>query len=447
MLEKIKYFAMRMRNPDEIKQIVVDPKNRNPDPLKTAKGKNYWSDLSISAGYPGVLLLLSELDRLFPQDKWDSASHVYVLKIKESIEQGKSAHSLSLYGGLAGVCFALQQASRNETRYQKLLTTLTTYLINRARKEIFAPLRSNIENGCPSNPSHYELIQGVAGIGICGLIKLSNPILFTFVEEVIQLLIGITKPIKIEGKWVPGWIVSSHFQFLEEKRRHYPNGTFNLGLSHGITGVLAFLSVAILRGVNVEGQKEAIETIALWLQERRRICNGLSFWETLIPFEDVDKVTEDASFTGRDAWCYGTPGVSRSLYLAGKALKNKKMEHFSIQSFQSIFGRTPQQWHLPGPTICHGIAGLLLITSQMAKDTQDAELVKQEKSLKNKLLEYLNPEYPFGFRDYEPTHSGGYVEIDKVSLLEGAPGVLLTLLSLENETTWWHAPFLVGAGN
>jgi hypothetical protein len=67
-------------------------------------------------------------------------------------------------------------------------------------------------------------------------------------------------------------------------------------------------------------------------------------------------------------------------------------------------------------------------------------------SLKKLLWDFYRPEHPFGFKDYNPSHGQGYAQLDQAGLLEGASGVLLTLLSLENPTSWWHAPFLVGHG-
>lgn len=63
--------------------------------------------------------------------------------------------------------------------------------------------------------------------------------------------------------------------------------------------------------------------------------------------------------------------------------------------------------------------------------------------LKNTLLEFYNPEYVFGFRDLEPKLDGSYAEIDRADLLEGSSGILLSLLSTENFSSKWLAPFLV----
>ena len=80
----VKEIANRLKDPESVKAIVLHPENRNPDPLFQ---DHPWADLSFSGGYPAILLLFTELDRLFPDEKWDLAAHVYVVKIKEMIEK------------------------------------------------------------------------------------------------------------------------------------------------------------------------------------------------------------------------------------------------------------------------------------------------------------------------------------------------------------------------
>lgn len=443
-LKLVKEIADRMRDPDDVRKTVLHPGNYNPTPLYESSA---WGGVSIE-GYAGALLLFTQLDRLFPDEQWDAIAHLYVLKIKTTLET-EGIHSIpsSLFGGLAGTCFALQQASKEGSRYQRLIDTLSEHLLKEVEKNYFLPLKDNLNYGKPSPLYLYDLIQGIVGIGICGLSRLPDPRSLHFTEELIRILIELTKPIQVERKWVPGWYLPSYYQ-REEEKLHYPLGSFNLGLSHGVTGILAFLAVALLRGISVEGQKEAIERIATWLQGHRKEDQGAFFWPTVISFEEEIATTrsQQSPFSGRDAWCYGTPGVARTLFLAGVALKDESLKTFALDSFRSVFQRSREQWWLPGPTFCHGIAGLLLITSQMAHDTQEEDLKERVTFLHQLLLEFYRPEHPFGFKNYDPCHGQVYAQLDEVGLLEGSAGVLLTLLSLENPTSWWHAPFLIGYG-
>lgn len=444
ILSLVQETADRMRDPEAVKSAVLHPDNQHPEPLYPEMAGSHWMDLSLASGYPAVMLLLAELDHLFPNDHWDAAVHAYVLKVKEAIEKN-SFTSSSLFGGIAGVCFALQQSSRGGTRYNKMLASLNALLLQNLQHQYIDPLKENLRNRSPSPFSLYDPILGISGIGVYCLNNLSQPNFADCLEEILHLLIALIQPIEAEGRLVPGWYTPSHFLFLEEERRRCPKGNFNLGLAHGIPGILAFLAIAALHGVVVEGQMEAVKYLSVWIQNHRSKYNGAYFWKTTISFEEeMEGAGADHAFSGRDAWCYGTPGVARSLFLAGKALQDEQLKAYALDSFLSVFSRTAEERHLPGPTFCHGISGLLMITHKMAQESSSIELQKHVNTLTKDLLNVYHAEHPFGFKDLEAGKNGKYAEIDQAGLIEGASGILLTLLSLEAPTSWWHGPFLIG---
>lgn len=440
---KIKEIAHRMSSPDKVREIVIDKTNRNPDPPNPQIKQVFWQDLSLSEGYAAPLLLFSQLDYLFPNEKWDAIVHNYILKIKESIEQ-KRIDSLSLFGGLAGCCLAVGQVSGVRGYYKKLYNTLVNFLIKEVRIQYLIPFEDHLKKGTPVPPSLYENIQGLAGIGVSALCDLANPALSSLLQEIIRLLVLLTKPISINGRSIPGWYVLPDHMIQQESKLLYPQGNFNLGLSHGVTGVLAFLSIAFLHKIQVPGQKEAIKYFAAWLNSNKKIYNDTFFWEGMISLDYESKPKISEKFSSRDAWCYGTPGVANTLYLAGRALEDKNLRQNALNDFQSLFKRTPLEWKIPGPTLCHGIGGLLLITQLLANHSKEKKLLEKQNMLKIMLYECFHQDHPFGFKDVEPKKNGGWVYLNKSGLLEGATGSLLTLLSLENKTSWWHAPFLIG---
>ncbi len=441
----VKEMAERMKNPEKVNEIFFHPSNRNDDPLFPERTRLPLGDFQLIGEYPGVVLLFAELDRLFPDEKWDSAVHHYVLKIKELIESNRSFH-VSLFGGLTGIAFVLQRASREGTRYQKMITILNTYLLESVKKFYLIPFEENLNTRQFSSFSLYDVIQGISGIGIYGLINLRIPAFTELVENILCLLVNLTKPVKIDARWIPGWYLPQSLHVYKEDLQEYPQGNFNLGQAHGIPGVLAFLSIALLHGVEVAGQREAIQTIVDWLKKHRHGNLNNFFWKTEISFEEeIEQIKpKENPSSVKDAWCYGTPGVARSLFLAGKALGNEELKSYAFDSFCSIFNRQRHEWNLLGPTFCHGYAGLLMITWKMAQETQSPFLHKHAVLLKEIVLEYYQRDHPFGFKSLDPRQKGGYAEISQLSLLEGAPGILLTLLSLEGLSTWWHAPFLIG---
>ncbi len=355
--------------------------------------------LSLTHGYPGLVLLFAHLDRVYPEDGFDRVCHDYILKIKETIEK-EGVKDLSLFGGLAGCCYAIQQASRDGTRYQKLLTKLNSVVFER-----------KISQNLPCPAEMYDLVSGVIGLGVYALHYLDH---FPFVSDALQFCVKLTQKIEWKGHLIPGWYVPHEFQFTDHEKQNYPEGNFDQGLAHGVSGVLAFLSIALLGGAEVKHQREAIEIIAGWLISKKK---GETYWTDRISFEEEvgRKPSRDASFL-MDAWCYGTAGVARSLYLAGTALQSPSLQKLASDAFLSIFSR---DFSLLEKTFCHGIAGLLAITQLMAHDTQIQELKDWSIRLKEKLsFDEENPGLPPG-------------------LLSGLSGILLTLLPYEKGRFTW----------
>lgn len=418
-LTLVKKIAHRLRDFEWVKKTVLDEKNTDKELMFPFR---WWGDLDLSSGYPALVLLFAELDLLYPDEKWDEAAHGVVLKIKEKLEE-ELPNRMSIFGGLSGICFALHRASRKRTRYQKLISALDQILLEHVNADYLEPL----ERSSPVPVHLYETIQGLSGIGSYLLY------LPMFKDTVKEICIGLSRMSEDLSVGVKGWYVPCEFLLTEKDRVAFPKGIYNLGLSHGITGVLAFLSIARLNGVEV--QKEAIHTFATWILSTRR---GHYFWPDKIPFEG-----EDLRVRSLDAWCYGTAGVARTLYLAGRALEDKQLQETALESFESIFSRTQEEWNLPGPTFCHGIAGLLTITHLMADDTGSSFLVEKSRFLEEILLGYYNESYPFGFRDYQFCKGGRYAQIDKAGLLEGVVGILLSLLSTNSPARNWMSPFLI----
>lgn len=431
-------ISARMTNPDAVKSFMSDPANQNPNPLVPMPN---WSDLSFASGYPSLLLLFGTLQNanmaVDPQ-----AAHRYVLKIKESLEKD-GFHDLSFYGGLTGICFALQQASAQGTRYQRMIHTLNTLLIEKIEKHYLLQFKEKRIRGESISSSLHDAISGLSGVGRYVLENLSEPRFHKLAQDITSACVTFSQPMQIDGHQVHGWYLNASDSINERSKSICLKGNFNLGLAHGVTGVLAYLSLASLHGIDVEGQKDAIKRIALWIKAKSFIKNNTINWPYNISWEEEIEKKIEPKIHSRDAWCYGVPGIARALFLAGSSLKDNELKNFALEAFRGIFNRTQTEWHTPGPGLCHGLAGLLSITSAMARESECQELAKRKEVLTQLLLNTHNLEFPYGFQDIEPTQNGLNVAVSKVGFLEGVTGVLLTLLTLKESNSKWSIPLLI----
>lgn len=388
-----------------------------------------WDDLSLSHGYPGVCILFGELDYMFTEDGWDIVGLSYLKRIQNYIEKN-GIHNISTFSGLAGVGFAARSLSRNGTRYANFIQTINHELFTQTAVTIQV-LNSNSKD---VKMSDYDVIEGVTGVGRYLLLYKDDPKALELLKDILKYLVQLTKDIVIESVTVPGWFIPSKNLFLDNEKTANPIGNFNCGLSHGIPGPLALLSLALKQGVEVEGQQEAINKIGNWLISKVIDSKTLYFPTTITWEEEISQKVNTSK--SRDAWCYGTPGVARSLYLAGKANNNTHFIEIAEKTFNAIFERSEEQWDLYSPTFCHGFSGLLY--TAMLMENPNVKLLAE------KVMSYYSKENTFGFKDIEFS-SKGLKYMNKAGLLDGATGVLLTLLAYYNNRNYtdWDTLFLL----
>ena len=219
----------------------------------------------------------------------------------------------------------------------------------------------------------------------------------------------------------------------ETMARLYPNGNLNCGLAHGIPGPLALMALALRCGIEVAGLKDAIEHVAAWLDHHRVDDAWGVNWPTAVPVapEGTAAASEEPS---RAAWCYGSPGVARALWLAGEALDHPRYRELAVEAMEAVYRRPIRERRIDSPTFCHGVAGLLQVTLRFACDTRLPLFAEAARTLSNQLLALYDPDSLLGYYSIEP----GGQRVDQPGLLDGAPGVVLVLLAaaMDTEPTW-----------
>jgi hypothetical protein len=194
------------------------------------------------------------------------------------------------------------------------------------------------------------------------------------------------------------------------------------------------LSLAARDAVIVAGQYEAIARIAEWLARHSIQDEWGVNWPTAVPLDsghpansDVDPAPDvvDAARPSRTAWCYGSPGIARALWLAGSALGEERHASLAMTAMEAVYRRPLHARQIDAPTFCHGVAGLQQITLRFANETGAPFFVDAARTLHRQLMDAYKPDSLLGFRNLEP----GGRPIDQPGLLDGAAGVALVLLA------------------
>lgn len=423
--------AEKFKDIDKIEQLMME--NIDPD------SRELYSN-SLGSGYPGICLLLGELDRINPEGDWDLAALEYLKRIQNNLQTG-STNSLSLFNGLTGIMMGINACSRSGTRYQNFLTQLKEFFL-----EVYPTVLQDsfMRTKDGARMEDYDVISGWTGIGRSLLLFSNEPKMEIALKQILEYIVKLSGNKQINNFLIPSWYLSKDNLFLESDKKLHPNGIFNCGLSHGVSGILSFLSIASQHKITVSNHHEAIEKIATWLIGWIQEEKGVKFIPNVISLEDYLADSYTGGFQHRDAWCYGSPGVARVLWLAGETLNRNDLKLEALSLCKSTFQRSPETWRVYSSTFCHGYAGLLSLTQEMWRVSGDIDLEIHRNELVYKLLETFDTLAPLNFYDSE--FNSNYKEIQnytKVGLIEGTTGILLSLLSTINPNCTWESAFLI----
>jgi hypothetical protein len=303
-----------------------------------------------------------------------------------------------------------------------------------ARAVTKATARHNCLRQDPAPPSWalYDVITGLAGTGRILLAALASghdhaePGLIaalTTLTTMINNPCGGTRP----GWWLPP---DGH----PATHGIPPSGAAETGMAHGIAGPLALLSAAATAGWMVDGQINAIRAAATWLLTWQ--TPGTTTWPPRITGTELDnQQPAPAPAAGRrDAWCYGSPGISRALTAASQALDDPRPAQSGNTAITALTARPGRRWDTEGPALCHGTAGVLQCA---AGHPTTADLAASA------LTAAFDPRHTFAFQNIH-----NHTASDDPGLLTGAAGIALVLadhggIPAPETFTRWDAALLL----
>jgi lantibiotic biosynthesis protein len=419
--------ARRLQDPEQVNSIM-----KQEESLYDGIGSSLpplWSDLSLAGGLPGLCVLFGALDGWEPDGGWDRIGHGHLVAVQQALSQ-QTVPGPGLFGGLAGIAFGATALSRNGMRYQNMVAQLNAALIGMTRQVL---AQTGSLPAAQIGPAHTDAISGVTGIARYLLLHRDNPDAASVLQALLEFLVRWSEP-RNEGEvTVPGWRVGPEFLRTEAERQQHPNGYFDLGLSHGVTGPLAVLSLALTDGAEVPGQRDAILRIAEWVISWQVQDEHGVIWPARVSLEQEAAGNTDPSLGGSaESWCYGAPGIARSLWLAGQALGEPDWCRIAVDAYHAAYRRMQTIGRVQAPTFCHGLAGLLHLTNEMYRDTGLPELGECRDWLAEAVLAAFDPALPFGFADLDAPDMTSR-PVNKAGFLEGAAGTVYALASCLSE--------------
>jgi hypothetical protein len=379
-----------------------------PHDVRRLELRQGWHPQSLAYGAAGIALLHIERARA-GAGSWQRVHDWLTVAATERVVSGEGSH---LHYGAPAVAYALHAAADRSGRYAKALETLDRAVaVTTARRLEVAHARMDVGVTRPAL-AEFDSIRGLSGIGAHLLRRESHGDLL---RGLLTYVVRLTEPVRDDGESLPGWWSA---QAPSGKASpDYPGGHANNGMAHGIAGPLALLSLALRRGVQVPGQRTAIERILSWFDRWRQGSSAGFWWPHLITRAHYRGERRLAATPSRPSWCYGTAGIARAQQLAALALGDAVRARDAERALAAALTDYRQLGLAGGHGLCHGHTGMAHIAARAAADAPGSELA----DLAPGLLARPGTDPETAAHELLATGSGD------VGLLEGAVGVALAL--------------------
>jgi hypothetical protein len=346
---------------------------------------------SVTAGLGSFPVFYAYLDEVFPDEgHGDRAAEL----LARTVAQASAVPLLGLYGGCTGVAWLCDHLGASDDG-------------DDPNAQIDALLLDSLAGPWTRE---YDLIGGIVGVGVYALERGERGAGRAILARVVEQLAAIATP---QGDGLT-WYTPAHF--LPEWQRHtYPEGYYNLGMAHGVPGVIALLA----RSLSVGGRtQEMLAGAVRWVLAQAHDGGDARFGAC---------ITTARERPTRSAWCYGDPGVAMALVAAGRAAGEPRWTEYGLELARGVARRIHEAAGCVDAGLCHGTAGIAHLLNRLYQLTGDETLADGARAWFRETLT-IRMGGPGGFREAAPARAE-LTLYESVGLLGGAIGVGLALMS------------------
>jgi lantibiotic biosynthesis protein len=274
----------------------------------------------------------------------------------------------SLYSGFTGIAWAVDVVER-------LLGTEGEDR-NGDIDEALAALLPRYPQDAP-----YDLINGLTGLGAYALARWPRPGAAPCLLGVVEQLARRARKDRDGVYW---WTPSSWRGLRGERYR--PPGV-DLGVAHGIAGVIPFLARVHRLGLARPVVRPLLDGSVRWLLAHL-VDTGSG---PTVPYFVAEGVEPGPA---RSAWCYGDPGVALALLLAARDVGQLDWATAATGLALRAAARPAQQSGVTDAGLCHGSAGLAHLFNRLYQLTAERPLADAARFWVERTLELCAPSAP-----------------------------------------------------
>lgn len=312
-------------------------------------GHEPWREHSLAHGAAGTALVHIER-ALTGHAPWKQA-HRWIVRAASG--EISASDTTGLYLGAPAVAFTLNAAARVwPARYAAALQTMDQHVAALAHRRVEAAAARIHRRELPGF-GEYDVFYGLTGIGAYLLHRAPGS---SALGRVLDYLVALTRPLRVDGETRPGWWV-----FHDPRKRlsaRFADGHSNHGVAHGITGPLLLLAQAARRGISVDGHHDAIAAIGAWFDSWRQEGPAGPWWPEHVTVAEMRAGRPLQAAPARPSWCYGTPGIARAGQLAAIATGDLQRQRAFEDALAQCLADPAQTAQLTDVSLCHGWAGV-----------------------------------------------------------------------------------------
>ena len=268
----------------------------------------------------------------------------------------------------------------------------------------------------------YDLISGLVGVGVHFVERLPKDL----AHRGLRLILDQLERTATEVGDGIAWFTEPDL-LPEWQRKRVPQGYYNLGVAHGVPGVMWLLGKLCVNGIEADRARALLEGSLRWLLAVH-----------------PDPATPDLpSWVGpgvrrepnrRMAWCYGPLGAAAVVWEAAREGHDSAGEEWARTLSLACAGVEPSESGNRDAALCHGAAGNGHIFHRLYRRTRDDRFRRAALAWFDNALAFRRPGVGIGgFRAWTEV-DGGQGFVDDASFLSGSAGIGLALLGAITDT-------------
>jgi lantibiotic modifying enzyme len=352
-----------------------------------------WTPAGWGFGEAGLAMLCAEVHRANGGDSWARAAHEHLLRGAATLaaESGPG-----LFDGSAGFGFitATLASGGNYTR-------LAAQVADRLVPAIAAS----------AGTGSFDLLSGLAGQGIY-LLSLTGD---DHQQARLAVRVACDRLLRLSDiTGAPGIAVAvpADAGFPPRVTR-----SVSCGMAHGVAGLISTRARLAMVAGETGATLDNLRAATSWVMAQRIGIGPL--WPRAVLFDRHDRVCGQAPASSPSWWCTGGAGIARALWLSGTATGAAEPGEMAIDVMARL---AADQSSWPATSgLCHGVAGLLVIAQEFARDTGRPEMTDLASALTEILVSRFDAATLLGYQNVETSGR----TVDDPGVMLGTTGIAL----------------------